>query len=800
MRTKRLIAKTWILSLAVLPGSFRVGSAASPPGLLNYQGVLRDASDDPQDGDFDMVFRFYDADGGAACVGGTLLLTDSHLAVGTGAVAVDGGLFSVQLGGGSITPGAASTTAEVFRDNAAVYLQVQVASEVLCPRMRVVAAGYALNADHLDGRTSADFLDTSATPQAKAGNLAVSDLTANGNDLFFGGGARIQNTSGLDLELFPDDADSSGVLRLSGGNSLDDGSIQILGGGPILFRATSHRFHNPSFLETAQLDGSGNLQIDGDLTVSGNDVAFGAGPQISGTSSVFQVTAGDSNSDDIFLVAGNSLEDGSLEILGNQLFRMRSGSGLFDFINGDTVQQIAQLDGSGNLQIDGNLQASWVGQTNGGFGLKVDFDGPDSAQFIDFFEDGANTGESLYWDDSTDEFRFTDDLRVLGNLVATGAKPFVQNHPDRADLSVVYAALEGDEVGTYTRGTARLDGSEASVLLGETFAWVTNPDIGLTAQITPRGPGQLYVESLTTNELVVRAAEGSPEDMTFDYVVFGLRIGYERFPTVQERLLEAPLPAALGEDDAVYPELKAYSALERFLHMEAEVYGRESVDPSAAEALRESIGEYETSGTTPSWARPERASEGNSEVGDQDSSTSLRDVSGGLRQDPAAQPDHLPGLPTRKEAPARRPDYGQAALSQGKLTALVGVAEFVEAGDVLVADGEYSGYLRKARRGADTAVVGIVSGESDVAFELFAPELPRPEPTLGYVPVAFSGIVQCKVDAGYGPVRIGDLLTTSPTAGHAMRAMEALPGTILGKALEPLEVGTGLIKVLVMPR
>ena len=69
-----------------------------------------------------------------------------------------------------------------------------------------------------------------------------------------------------------------------------------------------------------------------------------------------------------------------------------------------------------------------------------------------------------------------------------------------------------------------------------------------------------------------------------------------------------------------------------------------------------------------------------------------------------------------------------------------------------------------------------------------------------HAPVAFSGIVRCKVDAGYGSVETGDLLTTSPTPGHAMRSDDPTPGTILGKALEPLDVGTGLIRVLVMLR
>ena len=66
--------------------------------------------------------------------------------------------------------------------------------------------------------------------------------------------------------------------------------------------------------------------------------------------------------------------------------------------------------------------------------------------------------------------------------------------------------------------------------------------------------------------------------------------------------------------------------------------------------------------------------------------------------------------------------------------------------------------------------------------------------------MAFSGIVQCKVDAGYGAIQVGDLLTTSLTPGHAMRSAGLMPGTILGKALEPLDTGTGLIKVLVMLR
>lgn len=66
--------------------------------------------------------------------------------------------------------------------------------------------------------------------------------------------------------------------------------------------------------------------------------------------------------------------------------------------------------------------------------------------------------------------------------------------------------------------------------------------------------------------------------------------------------------------------------------------------------------------------------------------------------------------------------------------------------------------------------------------------------------IALSGTVPCKVDAGYGSINVGDLLTVSPTPGHAMRSTDLAAGTILAKALEPLESGAGTIRVLVMLR
>ena len=75
-----------------------------------------------------------------------------------------------------------------------------------------------------------------------------------------------------------------------------------------------------------------------------------------------------------------------------------------------------------------------------------------------------------------------------------------------------------------------------------------------------------------------------------------------------------------------------------------------------------------------------------------------------------------------------------------------------------------------------------------------------------WVPVAMMGVVPVKVTAEDGGIRPGDLLTASCIPGHARRAepvtIEGVefyrPGTVLGKALQPLESGTGTINVLLM--
>jgi len=124
-------------------------------------------------------------------------------------------------------------------------------------------------------------------------------------------------------------------------------------------------------------------------------------------------------------------------------------------------------------------------------------------------------------------------LVVAGDLIVSGTKSFVQAHPADPAKDIVYAALEGGEAGTYFRGSGTLAGGEAVIELPEHFTLTTAAE-GLTAQLTPKGEWlQLYVRELSPKRLVVR--EASQKNGRFDYLVQGVRSGYENYQVVRKR-------------------------------------------------------------------------------------------------------------------------------------------------------------------------------------------------------------------------------------------------------------------------
>jgi hypothetical protein len=118
----------------------------------------------------------------------------------------------------------------------------------------------------------------------------------------------------------------------------------------------------------------------------------------------------------------------------------------------------------------------------------------------------------------------------------------------------------------------------------------------------------------------------------------------------------------------------------------------------------------------------------------------------------------------------------------------------IEPGSVMVIDSE--GALRECDRAYDKRVAGVISGAG-----LYKPGLilDKQESSSNRMPIALMGKVYCKVDASYGAIEVGDLLTTSLTPGHAMKADDPMKafGSVIGKALQPLASGEGLIPILI---
>jgi hypothetical protein len=129
------------------------------------------------------------------------------------------------------------------------------------------------------------------------------------------------------------------------------------------------------------------------------------------------------------------------------------------------------------------------------------------------------------------------------------------------------------------------------------------------------------------------------------------------------------------------------------------------------------------------------------------------------------------------------------------------VAEWVQssqvlpAGTVVVLDQTKSNQVIASSQAYDTRVAGVISSQPGITLG---------ENGAGKVLVATTGRVKIKVDASRRAIQVGDLLVTSDLAGVAMKSQPIdvggvqihRPGTLIGKALEPLSTGIGEILVL----
>ncbi|MBN1535717.1 MAG: hypothetical protein JW908_03210 [Anaerolineales bacterium] len=165
---------------------------------------------------------------------------------------------------------------------------------------------------------------------------------------------------------------------------------------------------------------------------------------------------------------------------------------------------------------------------------------------------------------------------------------------------------------------------------------------------------------------------------------------------------------------------------------------------------------------------------------------------------------------------------GYATFSGGKSGFVVDVAQnddtvALEAGDVVVISGAGEAVLgeipvikvRRATQSDCNAIVGVVdqhftpapksvqiNGEGETKIEsVIEEEAIQPGEYLTVVTLGAYKMI--KVDASFGAINPGDLLVASSNPGYAMVSHDPKVGTVIGKALESLDSGTGTIAVLI---
>jgi len=111
------------------------------------------------------------------------------------------------------------------------------------------------------------------------------------------------------------------------------------------------------------------------------------------------------------------------------------------------------------------------------------------------------------------------------------------------------------------------------------------------------------------------------------------------------------------------------------------------------------------------------------------------------------------------------------------------------------------GELVVASTAYDRSVAGILAGANGIRSGMVLRQDGKPE-LEGPHGVALSGRVYAYASTVNGPIRPGDLLTTSDTPGYAMKATDAerSHGAVIGKAMSALNQGTGFVLVLVLPQ
>lgn len=157
-----------VVSFLLLCALSTVKAADGINKQLTFYGVLKASSGSTvADGDYDMVFKIYEA-----ASGGTALWTGTHTTANGNAVEVKDSNFVAMLGSGTGNAMTLDFTSDTF------YVGITVGTDSeMTPRQRIGASAYSFNADAVDG---SHIIKTTSNPEGSetgsVGDIAL-DIT-----------------------------------------------------------------------------------------------------------------------------------------------------------------------------------------------------------------------------------------------------------------------------------------------------------------------------------------------------------------------------------------------------------------------------------------------------------------------------------------------------------------------------------------------------------------------------------------------------------------------------------------------
>ncbi len=331
---------------------------------------------------------------------------------------------------------------------------------------------------------------------------------------------------------------ASAIVPVSASGNID---VYSSGGGNLIIDVNGY------FLNT--LDGNDNLPISGNVSGATSGVIVGTNTNTSGSNNNNGVTgvissaaAGGFSAGVRGLNAGNGIGVwGSAAGTGNGwgVYGTTAGAGIGGYFSAGTggvgVRGVASDANSigGFFSAETGVSGTGTGSPFSSYGLRG------AAPLVGVFGE-ATAGNSGIGTAGSASGANSFGVFAQGNSGATGTKSFVEPNATDPSTQIRYISLEGNEAGTYFRGTGHFTNGTATLDVPQDFRLVTDPT-GLSIQVTPvGGTPNVGVRSIDLNHVVVMGTQ----DVDFFYTVNGVRKGFQGFNPIETNTIYVPRSAS----------------------------------------------------------------------------------------------------------------------------------------------------------------------------------------------------------------------------------------------------------------